>query len=583
MSSTNVTAKHKREDSTNRYILLYELFHSISSTLDPKEALNLIIDAAMRITGATCSTLSLIDWQRRLLEIQVTRGYVKPVSDVKLKVGKGITGWVAETGTALLCGDVRKDSRYYKFKEDVRAELAVPLLLNQKVIGIINVESVTPHAFSGEDVELLTLLAKQSAQVIRNSQLFETVHRKVDELTSLIDISKTITSSLSLDQTLDIIAEHAAKLMDSKICAVRLLSEDGDELILRGVYGIGTEVYEKAVVRVSDSLIGQVVLTEEPFYVVDVKTAPRYKFKKFARQQGLCSLLSVPLKVRDQLIGVLSMNKTSKYRFSDEELKLVGTFADLCAIAIENARLYENTLNLEEQTRSAERLAVVGELAVGIAHEIRNPLTIIKMIFESGSQVTEQDVAVIGDEMARMNKIITRFLDFARPNEPLREACNVNTLVRSALLLLSHALAKKHIKSKVELLPTLPKIHADPVQLQQAFLNLMMNAIEAVKDGGRVSVSTYSENEDWIALVVRDNGPGFDSHVKENLFVPFTTTKAKGLGVGLSIVKRIVDAHNGDLVIDTSERAGTKAIMRLPVKALLDKRQTVGGDYEAAG
>ena len=188
-----------RKNSQNRYLLLYELFQSISSTLDPKKALNLIIDAAVKITEATSASLCLVDWDKKILNIEVSRGFVKHIGELKLKVGEGITGWVAKTGKSLLVKDVSLDSRYVQVKEDIKSELAVPLMIDGKLIGVVNVDSNKLNAFDIEDLELLILLSKQSAQEIQNGQLFDTVRRKVEELSTLIEINKTITSTFSLD------------------------------------------------------------------------------------------------------------------------------------------------------------------------------------------------------------------------------------------------------------------------------------------------------------------------------------------------------------------------------------------------
>jgi signal transduction protein with GAF and PtsI domain len=175
MSTISIPQQSTADESYSRLYLLYELFHSISSTLETEKALNLIIDAAVRITGATCGSLILVDWENQRLDIKVSRGFVKHIGNIKLKVGEGVTGWVAQNGLPLLVTDVTQEPRYVQLKTDIKSELAVPLALDDKVIGVLNVDSTRLHAFDQEDVELLTLLSKQSAQVIRNGQ----VHKKM--------------------------------------------------------------------------------------------------------------------------------------------------------------------------------------------------------------------------------------------------------------------------------------------------------------------------------------------------------------------------------------------------------------------
>lgn len=553
------------EKMANRYHLLYELFHSITSVLDPQKALNQIIDAAVRITGATNGSLILVDWEKRVLNIEVSRGFNQSLGKVKLRVGEGITGWVADHGEPLLVPDVSRDHRYVQVKADIRSELAVPLLLEDRLIGVLNVDSTRVNAFTEEDLDLLTLLSKQSARVIQNGHLFDTVRRKVAELSTLININKTIANTLDLDKILRQIVENTARLMSSALCSVMLLSEDGEELVLKAHHGGSPAYARRPNIDVQQSALGKVLLARRTLMIEDITTEMDDDFGTIARQEKLRSLLSVPLVVRDRAIGVLNVYKSRKYRFTSEEKQLLKTLADLCAIAIDNAQLYEKMLTLEEQTRRAERLTAVGELAVSIAHEIRNPLTIVKIILDSGEQLNDRDREVITEELTRMNKIITHLLDYTRPKEAVREPCRVRKILQNALFLLERDFARRNIRTVTQLQEGLPKILADPVQLQQVFLNLLLNSSEAMPEGGEIYVRTGLFESSRVEIEIRDSGTGLPETVRKNLFVPFTTTKEKGLGLGLSIVKRIIDSHSGEITFHNAPEGGAVVILRLPV------------------
>jgi signal transduction histidine kinase len=557
-----------KKTGQDRYYQLYELFRTISSSLEPARALDLIIDAAVKITGASGGSLIMIDWQKKILNIEVSRGFTTSIHNVKLKIGEGITGWVAQSGQPLLVRNVSRDRRYITVKEDIKSELAVPLIVDAKLIGVLNVDSTHANAFDEEDLDLLTLLSRQSAQVIRNGQLFDTSRRQVEQMTTLIEINKAIASTLSLEKILNQIVERTAKLMKSKICSILFLKENEQELILKAQYGGSPDYSDKPNLQVETCLIGQVIRSKHSLQVPDITRESGYLFKDLAKKEKLKSLLSVPLIVREHVIGVLNIYKSKRYNFSNEEGILVRSFADLCAIAIENARLYEKMIDLEEQTRRAERLTAVGELAVGIAHEIRNPLTIVKMLFESGSALNDQDRKVISEELTRMNKIISHWLDYTRPKEIVQEPCDIQMSLENTLFLLGPQFDKKNIKVDSTFNTLGNRVLADPVQLQQVFLNLLLNACDAISNGGRIQIICRVLAEKNMEISIRDNGMGISKSIKEKLFVPFTTSKPKGLGLGLSIVHRILKAHNGSIDILSSPGKGTTVTIQIPIHNL---------------
>ncbi|KAA3619648.1 MAG: GAF domain-containing protein [Calditrichaeota bacterium] len=553
--------KSASETKENRYFLLYELFQEISASLDPQESLNSIIDAAVKITGATSGSLILIDWESNVLEIKVSRGFVEHIGNVRLRLGEGITGWVALSGQAMLVTDVANEPQYVQVREDIQTELAVPMKLDDKIIGVLNVDSTRMNAFTEEDVELLSLLANQSAQVIRNGNLFEDVTRQVDELATLIEINKMIAGSLSVEKILQQIVERTATLMHSKICSVMLISEDGKYLELKAQHGDSEFYLQKPRIPIAGTLYGKIIREKKSRRIKNLADA---KQEKLSEIEGINSLLSVPLVARGESIGLLNIYKSDEYSFSNNENRLLRTFADLCAITIENARLHEKTIVLEDQSRRAGRIAAVGELAVGIAHEIRNPLTIVKMIFEAEENLNAKDKKVISSELGRMNKIITHLLDYTRLKEPEREICPLSEIIDNTLLLLHYELNKKNIVLQKDIPENLPLISADPVQLQQIFLNILLNASEAIGSDGRIEMK-ISANADNVEIRIKDDGPGLPPSIQDKLFVPFNSTKEKGLGLGLSIVKSLLEAHGGSIAIASEPGRGTLVTMWLPL------------------
>ncbi len=343
--------------------LLYQVSNVIHSTLDSQEALQLIVSEAVRVTRASSGSLVLINPTTQFLEIHAAQNLSSTARKLKLRVGEGITGWVARHGKPALVNDVTQDKRYVSIRRDVRAELAVPLEVQGEVRGVINVDSDRLEAFSPDDQELLQELAIQAAKVIHNTWLYEQLRLKVMLFESLASVSRTINSTLNLDEALRVITKEACELMRARMCSLMLLDDSRDWLDLRASYGAGDAYIKKPRLSVPESLIGVVVRRKKPLQAANVQTDARYQNVDLARREGLVSLLSVPLIFSGQAIGALSVYTARAYNFSNEEIKILGALAELSAIAIEKARLYERVVDVEEMLRQNEKLSALGLLA----------------------------------------------------------------------------------------------------------------------------------------------------------------------------------------------------------------------------
>jgi GAF domain-containing protein len=366
-----------------RFRQLYHVTNVIHSTLDPQEALQLILTEAIRLTRATSGSAILINPTTRFLEIHAARGLPPDASGVKLRVGEGITGHVALTGKPARVGNVRADSRYVEVSREINSELAVPLEVQGELRGVLNVDSTELNAFSESDQELLQELAVHASNVIHNTWLYEQIRLKARLLETLVSIGQTITSTLNLDETLGVITREACSLMAGKMSSLLLLDDSRQWLDLRAHFGAGETYVQKPRLSVEDSVVGVVVRRRKPLQVDDVQNSARYQNVAVAKQEGLVSLISVPLLFRGEVIGVLNVYTGHPYSFSNEEIRILSTLADLSAIAIEKARLYERLVDVEEHLRQNEKLSALGLLAAEVAHEIRNPLTVLKMLYHS--------------------------------------------------------------------------------------------------------------------------------------------------------------------------------------------------------
>jgi len=556
-----------------RLHLLYQVSNVIHSTLDSQEALQLIVSEAVRVMRASSGSLVLINPTTQFLEIHAAQNLSAPARKLKLRVGEGITGWVARHGKPARVGDVAQDQRYVAVRRDVRSELAVPLEVQGEVRGVINVDSDRPDAFSADDQELLQELALQAAKVIHNTWLYEQLRLKVMLFESLASVSRTINSTLNLDEALRAITKEACELMRARMCSLMLLDDAREWLDLRASFGAGDAYIKKPRLGVEESLIGVVVRRKKPLQVANVQADARYQNVELARREGLVSLLSVPLIFSGQCIGALSVYTARLYNFSNEEIKILGALAELSAIAIEKARLYERVVDVEEQLRQNEKLSALGLLAAEVAHEIRNPLTVMKLLYHSlnlkfdAKDPRSKDVEIISAKIEHLNKIVEQVLDFARTTEPDFAPVNLNSLVDELSLLVRHKLANQGIRLVRDLQPNLPLVPGDATQLEQAFLNLILNAAEAMSGGGTLTIKTTALQSKHVAVAIKDTGGGMSKEQQQRAFkTVLSTTKAKGTGIGLAIVGRVVETHRGQIRILSRPGRGTTMRIILPAQ-----------------
>ena len=230
--------------------------------------------------------------------------------------------------------------------------------------------------------------------------------------------------------------------------------------------------------------------------------------------------------------------------------------------------------DLQEKVRRSERLASLGRLAAGVAHEIRNPLSSIRGFAQffmqrfKGQEKEQEYSSLMVKEVDRLNRVITELLDFARPKEPHREPHSLENILDHSLKLLEPELARKRVEIEKEYEPSLPSVGVDRDQFSQAFLNLLLNSLESMEEGGKIKIVLEEENENGqgsLKVCITDTGRGIPQEDLEKVFDPFFSTKRKGTGLGLAIVHQIVEQHRGDITVKSREGEGTTFRITLPL------------------
>jgi len=434
---------------------------------------------------------------------------------------------------------------------------------------VLNVDSDQPDAFSEADQALLEELAEHATQVIGNTWRYEQHRQRAELLRSLVSVGQTINSTLNLDDVLEVITREAAGLGKARMCSLQLLDVTGDWLELRALHGAGLDYRNRPALSVAESLMGSVVRRRKPMQVLNVQTSAQYQHPEIARREGLVSLLSAPLVFNEQSMGTLNVYTDTPHVFSNEEVSTLNALAELSAVAIEKARLYERTVDVEEQLRRNEQLSALGLLAAEVAHEIRNPLTVMKMLYHSleldfpAGDPRAEDARVLGDKMNHLDQIVDNIVKFARNAEPHMAPVSVPALLDDLALLTRHKLQHQGIELIREDAPDQPHVKADATQLSQAFLNLILNAAEAMQSGGTLHISTRLDDS-ALEVEFADSGPGMTAEQQEHAFTGMlSTSKESGGGLGLAIVAKVAEAHGGNVEVQSAPGEGTRIQFRL--------------------
>ena len=294
--------------------------------------------------------------------------------------------------------------------------------------------------------------------------------------------------------------------------------------------------------------------------------------------------LSIPLVSKGMLMGMINLShKFNRETYSQEDLELLNTLANQTTIALENARLYDDLKKSKSYIRRADRLASLGTLTAGLAHEIRNPLVAIKTLTQllperfDDEEFRSHFLNIASGEVDRISSLVNELLEFARPSDPKFELENINSIVDGMILLVSTETKKKQIGVTKHYAVDLPPVTVDREQIKQVFLNVLLNAIEATPPDGKLIIRTRSfikpGGEPHVQIEFTDTGCGISAEYLEEIFTPFFTTKIKGSGLGLSISNQIIQDHRGYIDVESRVNQGSSFYVNLPINQSHPRRR----------
>ena len=626
-------------ESLDQQTATAEVLSSISGSMtDTKPVFDAIVRNLLRLFGTRFAVVqTLHDGMVEMPAVQGDPGFERLIDRYPRPLADDTVG-----GQAMLLkqtiqffpilGNLAAPPATQQFARDFGFDSVIftPMLLGDKVIGAIGAARHDPVGFDEKQIELVTNFAKQAVIAIENARLLRELHARTDDLseslqqqTATADVLKVISrSAFDLKSVLTTLTESAKGLCGASLGIICL--RDGEVMRLQAESGC-TQVFldfmQANPIKASrDTITGRVFMDGKPVHVPDVQLDPEYNFGSAPTMGDYRAVFAVPLMRDGAVEGVLLLGRPVPGPFSQRQIDLVQTFADQAVIAIENVRLFEQvrertkelSLSLEELSTAqdrlvqTEKLASLGQLTAGIAHEIKNPLNFVNNFSALSAELTDElndvlkpaaldnktrkevnelthmlkgNLEKVVQHGKRADSIVKNMLLHSREGSGEHRPADINAIVEESLNLAYHgARAEKpgfNITLQRDLDPKAGMIDLYPQEITRVFLNLISNGFYAAakrKEAGEegfeptLSASTKSLGN-RVEIRIRDNGTGIPLEVKEKMFNPFFTTKPAGEGTGLGLSMShdiVVKQHGGKIDVDTMPGAFTEFVITLP-------------------
>lgn len=423
-------------------------------------------------------------------------------------------------------------------------------------------------------------LQKRVKAAYRNLKKANTeLRNRIDQLSAFHRISLAMRySSTNPQQLWEMMLEEALELLRGDSGAIYLA--EGGVLRVQAARGLSADAVSDLEMPIGHGVVGHVAKSGEALLVPDVSKEPRYE----VLTEGIQSEVAAPMAGGESIIGVINVESRKLGAFKPSDKELLMTLAAHAARVWENAMLYQmaqqrnqQLLESYEKLREAqqelirkERLAALGEMAATVAHEIRNPMTAIRGFAQRiGRRLHDPATAdkylnIIISEVDRLDEVIRSVLDFGKRPVMRKQAARIDGIIREALLILDDKIKRKSLKVKKRIDERLPLVMLDEDQMKQVIINLLQNAVDVTPRGELMVIEAASRNT-GLMIRVSDTGSGITPEITEKIFEPFFTTKAKGTGLGLAMVQRIVEEHNGTINVDNLPGKGAAFTVHLPL------------------
>jgi PAS domain S-box-containing protein len=566
----------------------------LSGALELDELLRTISQFAAQITGVRFVSFWLADEQARMLSFmggsvsEIAATFPSPT----VPYDSGGIGWVARHRQTLVIDDVAADARVphpeWWERWNLRACVACPVIAGDQLLAILSLTHPEPIAFTDDVRDVIEMFIAQAAVAVQNARLYQEARRRRDVAESLARVARELTGTLEAERIGELVAQGVVELLRTRGATLYRYEAETGRLIALRTHGPHAEITQGLVLEPGEGVAGRCVAERKIIATPDVLREPRVEMTPALRERlaryRIGAVVSVPLLTHDHVVGALSLSDVTGREFTADELQALQVFADQAALALENARLYESAQDslvrrrdTQAQLVQAAKMSAVGQLVSGVAHELNNPLSVIigygqLLLARDVPAQVKRPVELMVTQGERMSKIVRNLLYLSRQRPPERAAVDLQQVMEQTLTLRINKLTLSKIAVRKDFADDVPLTTGDAQQLEQVFLNLLLNAEHAILEGkpqGEIILRTRLRADGkTISAQVSDDGPGIPPESLPRIFEPFYTTKMVGVGTGLGLAVSygIVQEHGGRLSVE-SQPGRTVFTLELPVIA----------------
>lgn len=566
-----MTIQQRTEENLVRESHPYQLWSTIG---DIETLLRAILKESLEAVSANRGTISLVDYRTGELVIKFVAGvgWSEEKQGLRFRItdepGNSISSYVAFTGMPYICPDVTNDPHYYPVFPDTRSELAVPLIgRGGRVLGVLNVESEKVNAFGENEAKILSSLAS-----IASFAISLTSYQSREK--ALVELGKELAATPDIDTLLERVTEIAAELLDADDCSLFLLDKSINRLVLRASRGLLRSMVGKATYRLGEGLTGWVALHNKPARLNGVVGDQRWKGLYLElKPEEISAFMAVPIQGRKEVVGVLRVLRkraspsAPHYLFTEEDEELLFTLASQLGAAIEREELQRRLFTMRH-------IATIGELAARTAHMIGNKIFALKGALKefdfqiNNISIPESAHRLLGSikrTLQEVETLLQELKDFVKATQLNLQPICLSKIIEE--LVEEYSQEFPHISFELQLDERPIWIKGDVEKLRNAISELIENSMHFLKEGDKITIRLTTSK--WVGqkharLIIRDTGPGVPDKLKEQIFQPFFTTRAKGMGLGLAIVRGIIEAHGGTIEERGREGEGALFIITLP-------------------